>query len=419
MATIALQTWGSEGDIRPFATLARGLSDRGHRVVLAVTDPSGRQVPEVAGVERIDVGPELALSAEESDALMRRCFAAGSPLEQGSILLERTFFPFVPAMFAAARELATSADLFVRHYFLFFCQAAAEARGIPEIALHLSPDTLPTRERAATGFPVAGRFLNGLSWRMVDSVTARIFGAHVENCRRELGLGSVKSVLREVWQSRTANLVTASPALCPRPRDWPVSVAVTGFLPSDALDAPPNDAILAFLHEGTAPVFAGFGSLFPRQENEREPLIDLLAETAERASVRMLVQGGVDERVGANVLSFARCSHAALLPHCAGAIHHAGAGTTHAVLAAAVPSVTVPHLADQFFWAAHLARRGLGAAPVPRRKLSAERLVDALAEVLGDAQVHRRLAELQSAMRGEQGVDRAVRVIEDVLGRAG
>jgi len=35
---IGLQTWGSEGDIRPFTSLAAGLKLAGHDVTLVVTD---------------------------------------------------------------------------------------------------------------------------------------------------------------------------------------------------------------------------------------------------------------------------------------------------------------------------------------------------------------------------------------------
>lgn len=34
---IGVQTWGSDGDIRPFIALANGLARRGHEVSLAIT----------------------------------------------------------------------------------------------------------------------------------------------------------------------------------------------------------------------------------------------------------------------------------------------------------------------------------------------------------------------------------------------
>src|SRR3712207_485821 len=68
-----------------------------------------------------------------------------------------------------------------------------------------------------------------------------------------------------------------------------------------------------------------------------------------------------------------------VLPRCSVAVHHGGAGTVHAAVRAGVVSVTVPFLADQPFWGALLHRRGLGAAPVPVRRLTTDRLGAALA----------------------------------------
>jgi UDP:flavonoid glycosyltransferase YjiC (YdhE family) len=51
-----------------------------------------------------------------------------------------------------------------------------------------------------------------------------------------------------------------------------------------------------------------------------------------------------------------------LLPYAAAAIHHGGAGTTHALARAALPQIVVPHAADQIHQAQGLMRTGAGAA---------------------------------------------------------
>lgn len=63
--------------------------------------------------------------------------------------------------------------------------------------------------------------------------------------------------------------------------------------------------------------------------------------------------------------------HALLLPHCDLVLHHCGAGTTHATLAAGVPSLPLPcaHTSDQPWWADVL--RQVGAAPPKTRKKGA------------------------------------------------
>jgi UDP:flavonoid glycosyltransferase YjiC (YdhE family) len=45
---IGLQTWGSDGDIRPFLALAAGLKAAGHQVTLSITSVDGKDYSELA-----------------------------------------------------------------------------------------------------------------------------------------------------------------------------------------------------------------------------------------------------------------------------------------------------------------------------------------------------------------------------------
>jgi hypothetical protein len=62
--------------------------------------------------------------------------------------------------------------------------------------------------------------------------------------------------------------------------------------------------------------------------------------------------------------------HTWLFPLCHAAVHHAGAGTTQAALSGGVPSVTLPHWGDQFYWASILHQLSAGTAPVPLASLT-------------------------------------------------
>ena len=67
-----------------------------------------------------------------------------------------------------------------------------------------------------------------------------------------------------------------------------------------------------------------------------------------------------------------------LFPRVAAVVHHGGTDTTSAGLRAGVPSVVVPFFGDQPFWAHRVADLGVGPAPIPRKKLTAERLAQAI-----------------------------------------
>jgi sterol 3beta-glucosyltransferase len=86
------------------------------------------------------------------------------------------------------------------------------------------------------------------------------------------------------------------------------------------------------------------------------------------------------------------------------AVHHGGAGTVHAVVRAGLPSIVVPFLADQPFWGRLLARRGLGAAPVPPRRVTASSMEQAIRAAPSRAAV----LPVAEQLRGEDGCGTAL-----------
>ena len=114
------------------------------------------------------------------------------------------------------------------------------------------------------------------------------------------------------------------------------------------------------------------------------------------------------------VIAVQYAPHAALFPHCAAVVHHGGAGTTQTALIAGVPSILVPHVADQFFWADELRRIGVALRSVPRRALTAVTLADSIRATTADGHLRQRACELAPRFAAENGVERAVDLIESL-----
>ena len=100
----------------------------------------------------------------------------------------------------------------------------------------------------------------------------------------------------------------------------------------------------------------------------------------------------------------------------AAVVHHGGSGTTGFGLRSGVPSIVVPFLFDQFYWGRRIHELGVGPAPIPHKRLSARRLAEAIAEVVSDAEMRRRAAELGKQIRAEDGVGEAIRAIQQHIG---
>jgi sterol 3beta-glucosyltransferase len=175
-----------------------------------------------------------------------------------------------------------------------------------------------------------------------------------------------------------------SPAIVPRPADWPDRYQVTGcWWPSRPAAWSPPTELEEFLASGPPPVYFGFGSLTPAEPTD---FIELAAEAGRLAGVRQVIQApqtdpAANRRPPGDSIVIGDVPHDWLFPRMAAVVHHAGGGTLAAGLRAGVPAVTVPVTADQPFWAARLAALGAGPPPIPHKQLS----VPALAAAIRDA----------------------------------
>lgn len=109
-----------------------------------------------------------------------------------------------------------------------------------------------------------------------------------------------------------------------------------------------------------------------------------------------------------------RVDFAAVMPHTAAAIHHGGAGTTHALIVHGVPQIVVPHAADQSRQARGVARTGIGLHVAPA-SATIDALVAALSRVLPDlSPLRARARELKAEFHALGGVHAAAGFIENL-----
>jgi UDP:flavonoid glycosyltransferase YjiC (YdhE family) len=110
-----------------------------------------------------------------------------------------------------------------------------------------------------------------------------------------------------------------------------------------------------------------------------------------------------------------RVDFAQTLPQVAAAIHHGGAGTTHALVVHAVPQIVVPHAADQVRQAQGVLRSGVG-AHLPPAQMTLTRTVEALAQALPDRSPLRVQARLlQAEFDALGGVPAAADMVEQLM----
>ena len=180
--------------------------------------------------------------------------------------------------------------------------------------------------------------------------------------------------------------------------------------------APPAD-LQAFLEAGELPVAVTLGAMSLGGGADALGTVRLVLDGIHRAGVRAVVQGW--DGVMQSLELPDTVHHAGAVPHrwlfdrVACVVHHGGFGTTAAALRAGVPAVVVPHVIDQTFWARRVHNLGVGPPPIPRARLTAERLAEALVQAIQDEGMRVRAAHLGAQIRAEDGIGEAVRLVEN------
>lgn len=415
---IGVQTWGSEGDLRPFIALADGLSFAGHQVTLVVTDVTGADHSHQLRSQRVSlitVG-QVPRTAERYREIGRAIgLERRVPIKQIEAILQHLLQPVVPEMYRASLELCRDNDVVIGHFLVHPLAVAAQKMQRPRMSVFTAP-THPSREYVPAGAPNLGRVVNRVTWCAGEWLTDRLFGPDIRRLFVSEGLAEPRGVMRNVWGSDILNLVAVSPTLFRKPSDWAENLSVVGFLSpaGEVSDWRVPDSIEQFFANGDPPVFATFGSMM-FGEPEIAKLVGLVIEAVGLAGCRAIIQADWgrlrDLEVPDTVFRLTRAPHSALMPRCAAAVHHGGAGTSHATALAGIPSVVVAFIADQLFWADRLRRTGIGAKPLRRADVTAKRLARELRWLLEAPGVCERAKEIGRLMRQENGVAKAVELV--------
>ncbi len=413
MATIGVIAIGSRGDVAPLTGVGIRLRQAGHRVVV-VSYPLFGELIKGCGLEfrSIDVDDDSAADlADVSPADAVRGLAAflspGGMRKLGDrVLTALRDEPVDLLMLSPFAEL-------VGH-------PLAEALGVASVGLRLQPlSSTADYPPAVLGSWSAGGRSNRAAARWGERLIDGMYRGTVNGFRTELGLR--RESTRRLRYARTASrwpiLYGYSPTVLPRPADWRPGIEVVGYWwpPRPAGWEPPAE-LVRFLDDGPAPVVVSFGSTVTSVAAAER--VSLLVRDALRAAgARGVIQSGWAGLTasGPDVIGVGEVPHDWLFARAAAVVHHCGAGTAAAGLRAGVPAIAVPNQADQPFWARRLNTLGVAPAAIPRRRLTAENLAEAIRITLSDSRFRDNAAELKARIDAEDGAGRVLTVVEELL----
>lgn len=442
---IVIQIVGSRGDVQPFVALGQVLKNKfNHRVRIA-THPTFRQfitdngleffsiggdpaelmafmvknpglMPGIDSIKAGDIGKRRRQIYEMVNGCWRSCIEAGdgTGVTASDELLESSGLAGGVSLGNDANKPFV-ADAVIANPVSFAHIHVAEKLGIP---LHLM-FTMPWSPTQAFPHPLANiissnadqSLANYISYVLVDMLTWQGLGDLINKFReRTLHLEPVSIIWAPGMLARLRIPWTYcwSPALIPKPKDWSNKIDISGFFFLNlATNYTPAADLAAFLAAGPPPVYIGFGSIVVDDPNAMTKMIfDAVKKTGQRALVSKGWGGlGADELgIPEGVFMLGNVPHDWLFTKVSCVVHHGGAGTTAAGIAAGRPTVVIPFFGDQPFWGAMTARAGAGPMPIAYKDLTADKLAELIQEALKPQSLER-AAELSSKIKQETGAE--------------
>ncbi|MEU1375461.1 glycosyltransferase [Streptomyces triculaminicus] len=406
---ILLVTWGSTGDVLPYAGLGARLRAAGHEVVAATSERHASRF-RVHGMP-VHVLPlarqeESALAADrfdrwQSPARIKRRTRNAQDIAQ-----------VIAREVLAAATSGKGAEVILAHPLPHpLCALIAAGTGRTCIGIYTaSPGMLLPRlsaRRAATGRGY--QFAETLAWAAMRP----LYAPALSWLRRELGVRKARESTLGSTRRGARVLHGYSNVLLPEGFALPDRHACAGYWwPARDEAWRPDERLTDFLACGPAPVYFGFGSVSP---GDAERLNGTIENVVRRLGVRAVVQAGWQglDVSGDDILTIGECPHDWLFPRMAALVHHAGPGTVGAGLRAGVPAVPVPLALDQPFWARRLTALGLSPAYINARRLTTDTLAAALHATLHDTRYRDECTKTSRIIESQDGATAVLNELEN------
>jgi sterol 3beta-glucosyltransferase len=321
----------------------------------------------------------------------------------------------LPDMWSAAKD----SDVIVSSGTALWGLDIAEKLSVPHILAGLQPlfstDSFP--QVLMPGWFDFGRVLNKASFSLVGSIYWQIASHSINSWRSQhLSLPKRTESFSESRQwAEQLHVLAYSPLVIPQPMDWGENVHTTGYWQTEiSSDFLASGQLVDFLSLPEKPIYVGFGSM-SYEDDIVDIVLEALLQTKQRGIISFSKESLKNIQVPETVLNVESIPHSWLFPQMKAAIHHGGAGTTAAALAAGIPSLAIPFFSEQPFWGRRIAEIGVSPQPIPKKDLSVSRLVEAIQELISDQQMGLNATILGQKLQKENGVGVATGLIHKYI----
>ena len=409
---------GSRGDFQPYIALAQQLKKFGKDVRIAGSKSFEGFIrhygvdfyPVDADIESLNVDPELLKAAGSADNPLKLLLTFNKMKNFGIYMVQD---------FYAACE---GSELIIYHPGCTVGYFAAQKFGIPSVLaspfpMHKTKEYLSVvmyGKAKSTGLnkKVSHEMIQGMLWLASKSSVKGFWKKQFGRLPESFGCPYERHT-----DEKHPAITSCSNFVFKRPSDWNKHVHQQGYwFVEEQIEYKPSDELAAFLEAGEKPVYIGFGSMTTLEKHEN--LAELAAEALTKSGKRGIICGmGKPSNMTKDIFVLDSIPHTWLFERVSAVCHHGGAGTTAAGFKAGVPSIIIPFSNDQFAWAHRSYDLGVGAKPISKKNLTADKLADAIKYALS-APIVNNAKILGENIASENGAFECAKVIMKALERS-
>jgi UDP:flavonoid glycosyltransferase YjiC (YdhE family) len=386
--------------------LSLALKQEGHEVLL-VAPPENEAWANKIRCPFYPLGSHLTAFIHT----LKRIYSLSSLVRSALFLRKelKTQFELLP-------QIARKADVVIGASLVGALPSIAEARKVPYRYIAFTPQLLPSAHHPFPLFTYQNLtcLYNRMTWQIAYFIDQFNNKKLINRYREEMGLEPIYNSWHHILGEYV--IVASDPAIATVPKDVrSPEFTQTGYMHLKQTQIASYE-LKKFLEKGSAPIYAGFGSM---SKSDQMNCVATVVEAARSANQRVVINRSWDE-----VSSFDCCEeiffigkypHLNLFSRMSAIIHHGGAGTTASAAFCGVPQIIVPHLLDQYYWGNQIQRLQIGPKPVRRSKLKVSNLAKAIERCVSTPHIKDNARKVARMIQQKDSLKTTVAAIFDSL----
>ncbi len=399
---IVVATCGSRGDVQPMIALSLALKSAGHDVLL-VGPPEKALWARQLGCPYKKFGQDVtAFLNNMNNAVSLRSNIA-------SVLFVRQE---LHSQFKILPQIVKDADLIIGSSLMFALSSIAQSMNIKYRYVAFTPQLFESREHPFLTIKTQTlpQFCNKMSWKIATFMDKLNITFLINRYRKKMGLLPIGNAWDHIIGEYP--IIACDKQVATVPEDVQKKVVQTGYLHLN-LPNTANPDLEQFLKMGERPIYAGFGSMPPKDQAANTPLFISAAKSlGKRIIITNFWKKSSEYESASDVFFIKNYPHLQLFPETCAIVHHGGAGTTATAAISGVPQVIVPHILDQYFHGHKIFKAGMGSKPVQRSRLTLNNLTAALEECLFNPKIRQNAEKTGKTIDPGKSLQLTVQAIE-------